>query len=277
MTDRCPGGLDREFLERFAREAGRPGAVVTWLNHWSLLHADWPALSRMRLIGFDGTLLQMVLHHHGHRVGRSSADLVLPIVLDEVLAPDDRVALIGAAPGVAAAAAGRLGRHPAIVFDGYGGLEALLADPSALVDVAPRLVVIGLGAGLQERVALRVHEWLPDAAVVTAGGWLDQLDHAEQYFPGWVHRMRLGWAWRIVHEPRRLCGRYTIEAARFLLGAGALVELLETIGPFNGLGIDRCTAPGPAGRWDGTGAAPAASAALLRGASGARGREPARG
>lgn len=101
MTDRCPGGLDREFLERFAREAGRPGAVVTWLNHWSLLHADWPALSRMRLIGFDGTLLQMVLHHHGHRVGRSSADLVLPIVLDEVLAPDDRVALIGAAPGVA--------------------------------------------------------------------------------------------------------------------------------------------------------------------------------
>ena len=205
MTDRCPGGLDREFLERFAREAGRPGAVVTWLNHWSLLHADWPALSRMRLIGFDGTLLQMVLHHHGHRVGRSSADLVLPIVLDEVLAPDDRV-------------------------------------------------------------ALQIHEWLPDAAVVTAGGWLDQLDHAEQYFPGWVHRMRLGWAWRIVHEPRRLCGRYTIEAARFLLGAGALVELLETIGPFNGLGIDRCTAPGPAGRWDGTGAAPAASAALLRGA-----------
>ena len=237
MTDRCPGGLDREFLRRFAREAGRPGAMVTWLNHWSLLHADWSALSRMRLIGFDGTLLQMVLHRHGHRVGRSSADLVLPIVLDEVLAPDDRIALVGAAPGVAAAAARRLGRHPAIAFDGYGGLESLLADPSALVDVAPRLVVIGLGAGLQERAALQIHEWLPDAAVVTAGGWLDQLDHAEQYFPDWVHRWRLGWAWRIAHEPRRLLGRYTVEAVDFLALAPRLVARLEDMGAFGEYGL----------------------------------------
>lgn len=245
---RARGGLDRTFLTRFAREAGRPGVLVTWLNHWSLLHADPTALSRMGLIGFDGTLLQMVLARHGHRAGRSSADLVLPIVLDEVLDPDDPVALIGAAPGVAAgAAASRLGRHPAIAFDGYDELKALQSDPTRLIDFEPRLVVVGLGAGLQERVALQVHEWLPRASVTTAGGWIDQLHRSEQYFPGWVHRLRLGWAWRIAHEPRRLLGRYTLEAVRFMAASGQFVEQLEAIGPLTDLGIDRrpedCIAP----------------------------------
>ncbi len=241
MTDRhARGGLDTAFLTRFARELGRPGSVVTWLNHWSLLHADPAALSAMGLIGFDGTLLQMVLARHGHRAGRSSADLVLPIVLDEVLDPEAPVALIGAAPGVAAgAAASRLGRHPAVAFDGYGELRALQSDPQRLIDFGPRLVIIGLGAGLQERVALQVHEWLPSASVATAGGWIDQLDRSERYFPAWVHRLRLGWAWRIAHEPRRLLGRYTLEAVRFMAASGQFVEQLETIGPLTELGIDR--------------------------------------
>lgn len=240
MTNQHGTGLDRAFLTRFAREAARPGAVVTWLNHWSLLHADLFALSRMGLIGFDGSLLQLVLGRHGHSVGRSSADLVLPIVLKEMLAPDDRVALIGAAPGVAAsAAAHRFGDRPVIAFDGYDELRALQDDPSRLIDFDPRLVVVGLGAGLQERVALQVHEWLPNAAVTTAGGWIDQLNKDEQYFPDWVHRLRLGWAWRIIHEPRRLLGRYTIEAAQFMAASRVLVNQLEGIGSFTELGVER--------------------------------------
>ena len=35
------------------------GHTTTWLNHWSLLHADFRALARMHTVGFDGTLLQM--------------------------------------------------------------------------------------------------------------------------------------------------------------------------------------------------------------------------
>lgn len=241
MTDRLPasGGLDRTFLTRFAHEAARPGATVTWLNHWSLLHADQSALSRIGLIGIDGSLLEMVLSRAGHRVGRSSADLVLPIVLDEVLEPDAPVVLIGAAPGVAAEAARRLEGRPVLAIDGYDELAALREDPSALIEFDPRLVVVGLGAGLQERIALQVHEWLPEASVATAGGWIDQLSHAEQYFPDWVHRLRLGWAWRIVHEPRRLLSRYTVEAVRFLSCSGDLIRQLEMIGQINEFGVDR--------------------------------------
>ena len=42
------------------------GHATTWLNHWSLLHADFRALARMHTVGFDGTLLQMRLRAAGH-------------------------------------------------------------------------------------------------------------------------------------------------------------------------------------------------------------------
>ena len=44
------------------------GHATTWLNHWSLLHADFRALARMHTVGFDGTLLQMRLRAAGHEV-----------------------------------------------------------------------------------------------------------------------------------------------------------------------------------------------------------------
>lgn len=219
-------------LERLADRIIEPGRVTTWLNHWSLMHADWCALAETDLIGFDGTLLGMVLARHGHPVVRTSADLTLPLVLRGRLDPSDRIVFIGAAQGVAERAAARFPDHDITVFDGYQGLLALSKDPSALVDVDPRLVVVALGAGRQEEWASRVHDLLPRASVCTAGGWLDQLADREQYFPPWVHRARLGWALRILREPRRLTGRYTVEAATFARVAPQLVRRLEALGEF---------------------------------------------
>lgn len=219
----------------------RPGDVVTWLNHWSLQHADWAALAQMDVIGFDGTLLQLTLLRLGRPVGRSSADLVLPPLLAR-LPPGSRVALVGAAPGVAARAAARLEHygHTILHFDGYGDLLRLREDPAELVAFAPDLLVVGLGAGLQDRTALEFHRSLPAARILTAGGWLDQTATAECYFPPWVHRARLGWAWRIAHEPRRLLGRYTVDAARFQMIARSLVAQLVALGgTFDVIGLDR--------------------------------------
>ncbi|QWW20738.1 WecB/TagA/CpsF family glycosyltransferase [Schaalia sp. 19OD2882] len=212
----------------------RPGTTTTWLNHWSLLNADWQALSRLDLIGIDGTLLQMLLAASGATVKRSSADLVLPAVLDGV----DRVALVGAAPGVAARAARRLAPREVLAVDGFGELRALRADMTPLVDFDPTLVVVGLGAGLQDAVAHEISTALPGAAVCTAGGWIDQYAAAaDDYFPAWVHALRLGWAWRIAHEPRRLIGRYTVDALRFLLAAPVLLRRLKALGSVQEWGV----------------------------------------
>ena len=124
------------------------GHTTTWLNHWSLLHADFRALARMNTVGFDGTLLQMRLRAAGHEVARTSADLVLPHVFDR-LADGTRITLIGAVPEAGQAAAERLSRFDVQVIDGYEGLRRFKADPSVLTSFDPRLVIVGLGAGLQ--------------------------------------------------------------------------------------------------------------------------------
>lgn len=234
-------GAGAASFEEMAALALRPGRVTTWLNHWSLLNADWEALAKVDRIGIDGTLLQAVMAGMGLRVSRSSADLVLPAMLPRV----GRVALVGAAPGVARRCAQRLSGHEVLVFDGYSELRALREDMAPLEAFAPELVVVGLGVGLQERVAREISDRVPSAAVCTAGGWIDQSAKAERYFPVWVHRMRLGWAWRIAHEPRRLFGRYTVDAVRFLREASTLIGRLEGLGASDGWGFEPSA---PAGR-----------------------------
>ena len=56
---------DPAFIAMAQRVLSR-GHATTWLNHWSLLHADFRALARMDTVGFDGTLLQMRLRGAGH-------------------------------------------------------------------------------------------------------------------------------------------------------------------------------------------------------------------
>lgn len=236
-TDPDPGA--DAPLRMAHRATAAPGRVVTWLNHWSVQHADWQALERVDLIGVDGTLLQLVLAVSGHRLARTSADLVLPPLLGKILGPGGRVVLLGGAPGVARAAAARLTQENTMALDGFADLAAVRADPSPLVDFDPDLVVLGLGAGLQDRVAVELHEVLPRATICTAGGWIDQLAAKEKYFPDWIHALRLGWAWRIAHEPRRLLGRYTMGAVGFLLASPGLLRRLDALpGARTDLGFD---------------------------------------
>ena len=154
---------DAEHHHEIARMVLAEGRATTWLNHWSLLHADFDQLRKMDVVGVDGTLLQMTLARMGHPVVRSSADLVLPHVFNQMEA-GARVALIGAAPGVAERAAARLGAFEVMAVDGYAGLAGLRRSHARLVDFDPRLVVVGLGAGLQELVAAKVRGWLPRAS-----------------------------------------------------------------------------------------------------------------
>ena len=163
-----PSAADPAF-DLMAQRVLTRGHATTWLNHWSLLHADFRALARMNTVGFDGTLLQMRLRAAGHEVARTSADLVLPHVFSRL---DDgtRITLIGAVPEAGEAAARRLERFDVQVIDGYDGLRRFKAQPSVLADFEPRLVIVGLGAGLQEVVASVALGLVPEASVCRADG-----------------------------------------------------------------------------------------------------------
>lgn len=222
---------DERIYFHFAQEIVRAGgSTTTWVNHWSLMYANWSALSRLDRIGFDGTFLQLALYKVGHHVHRTSADLVMPFVLHHVLPQHSPIVVVGAAPGIAKQASTRMGVHEIHAFDGYSELRRLRANLQEVVDLNPTLILVGLGAGLQEEVAVEFHEACPNAIVCTVGGWLDQLAQSEHYFPRWVHRLRLGWLWRIIHEPRRVLRRYTFDALKFSRKSRALIGRLESLG-----------------------------------------------
>jgi exopolysaccharide biosynthesis WecB/TagA/CpsF family protein len=215
------------------------GFTATWLNHYSALNADWEALRDVDFIGVDGTLLQILLDRSGVDIQRTSADLALPEFLGRESTRGARLALIGGVSGIGAKAARRLGQEPVFVSDGFEGLKLLRQNPAALVSANPEIVLVGVGAGLQDRVAVEISQWLPSASVFTVGGWLDQLAAKPQYFPPWVHRMRIGWLWRVAHEPRRLIRRYTVDAFHALTARKDLTGRLSERQLLGGVLLER--------------------------------------
>ncbi|MCA0144888.1 WecB/TagA/CpsF family glycosyltransferase [Blastococcus sp. LR1] len=198
---------------------------MTWLNHYSALVAETTVgvdLANFDVVGTDGKLLQWLVGAER----RTSADLVVPLVLEELRLP--RVALIGGTPQSVAAAAHALQSRSRIVgaMDGFDGLLRGGQLNAWLEERAPQLVLVGLGAGLQELVAQEVASASAETVVLTCGGYLDQVSQAA-YYPAWAYPLRLNWFVRLVREPRRLWRRYTIWAVRAVLRRGELRSMIR--------------------------------------------------
>ncbi|TQN37560.1 UDP-N-acetyl-D-mannosaminuronic acid transferase (WecB/TagA/CpsF family) [Blastococcus colisei] len=219
---------------RILSESGLP-VRVAWLNHYSIRLAvdDAPeALAEMDVCGVDGQLLKWLLRHPV----RTSADLVVPVLLrcDDTI----RTVLAIGGPGDRAAALSEafsgLAERPVAVhcIDGFDGLLRGDALRRAVTEVQPDLLLVGLGAGLQEQVLVEASTAMARGYALTCGGFLDQVLQTG-YYPDWAYPLRLNWLVRLVREPRRLWRRYTVQAfsallrarvwRRFMLGVPGLV------------------------------------------------------
>ena len=226
-------GLNDVLLAAFE---GRQRMSVTWLNHFSAPHAidAETQLSVFDVVGIDGKLLQLIL---GGRC-RTSADLVIPALLPQLRGA--RVALVGGSPAMlrerTAAVAECLSDDSEVVlsYDGYDGLPTVDEFRSVLAQTRANLVIVGLGAGLQECYAAAARGSFVDGGLsLTCGGFLDQL-LVDGYYPAWAYPLRLNWLVRLAREPRRLWRRYTVGA---LQAVGHRSQLCRTIWPLPGLWV----------------------------------------
>ena len=55
--------------------------------------------------------------------------------------------------------------------------------------------------------------------IITGGSYLDHLAERVYWYPGWVNKTRLGWAYRLSREPGRLWKRYSLD----LMAYGGMV------------------------------------------------------
>src|SRR2546429_1802752 len=58
--------------------------------------------------------------------------------------------------------------------------------------------------------------------IITGGSYLDHLAERVYWYPGWVNKTRLGWAYRLTREPGRLWKRYSLDLAAYggMVGRG---------------------------------------------------------
>lgn len=144
-----------------------------------------------------------------------------------------RLFLLGAAPGVAdAAAAALVRRHPHLRIAGTYAppIGPFTAEEDARMVAAvraarPHLLFVAFGAPRQE-LWIRAHlEELAVPVCVGVGGTFNFLSGAIPRAPVWMRRAGLEWAHRLAQEPGRLWRRYLVHDLPLflrLVGAGLM-------------------------------------------------------
>jgi N-acetylglucosaminyldiphosphoundecaprenol N-acetyl-beta-D-mannosaminyltransferase len=78
---------------------------------------------------------------------------------------------------------------------------------------------VSIPTPMQQTWVWQVADRLNVPVIITGGSYLDHLAERVFWYPGWVNKMRLGWAYRLTREPGRLWKRYSLE----LMAYGGLV------------------------------------------------------
>lgn len=141
--------------------------------------------------------------------GRAPGRLIVDGIAGGAAAVGATVFLLGAAPGVADRAAGRLReRHPGLVVAGaHAGSPLPEHDDEVagrVAAAAPAILLVAYGMPAQERWIARNLVGLPSVRVaIGVGGVFDQLAGVGATPPRLVHAIGLEWLWRLLREPRR--------------------------------------------------------------------------
>jgi N-acetylglucosaminyldiphosphoundecaprenol N-acetyl-beta-D-mannosaminyltransferase len=146
------------------------------------------------------------LRRRGHpeveRIG--GADLV-GAYLSEAERHAHRIALVGGAPGVAAAARDRIAEtHPGVQVVAASDGPPGKATAHEIEQSQPEVVLAAFGAGRQELFLDRYLGPIGAASGIGVGGVLDFLAGRVRRAPAAVRRAGLEWAWRLAIQPWRL-------------------------------------------------------------------------
>lgn len=175
---------------------------VEALNQGSVLYADGIAVVLLaRLAGakrimrtpttdFGWTLINRLSKHCGRRI---------------------KLAIIGGPPGLAERAGKTLeANSPADIIhtvDGYQ--QDYHADFQVLQTESPDVILVGMGMPKEAMWVRENGRYLPNALIVTCGGWLGFLAGDERRAPPLLQQLGLEWFYRLLQAPWRLVGRYT--------------------------------------------------------------------
>lgn len=166
-----------------------------------------------------GVLLAARLLGHSLRERVTGSDGIFHICAQAAQA-GWRVYLLGAGPGIAAAAARKL----EVSYPGLQVVGTYAGDPSAaawpeiqarLAAARPDILFVAYGHPRQDRWIAAHRAELPAQVAIGVGGALDFVAGVAKRAPRWVQRLGLEWLHRLVHQPWRW--RRMVKLPRFAL------------------------------------------------------------
>jgi N-acetylglucosaminyldiphosphoundecaprenol N-acetyl-beta-D-mannosaminyltransferase len=198
------------LLDLVATPGADPALIIT-LNPEMVMHAQRdPAfatlLDHAALLVPDGVGIVNALRRRGHPVQQRVTGIdLLRAYAPHAAALGHRIALCGAAPGVAARAAAELMRETPglrVVASDSGDPGPAVAE--RLQAARPDVVCAAYGHGAQERFLAEHLPKIGAAVGIGVGGALDVLAGKVRRAPAPVQKAGFEWAWRLAREPRRI-------------------------------------------------------------------------
>jgi N-acetylglucosaminyldiphosphoundecaprenol N-acetyl-beta-D-mannosaminyltransferase len=175
------------------------------------------------LVEPDGMPLVWLGRRDGMPVERVCGPDFMPAVVQQGIGLGRTHFFYGGAPGTPEALAARLEtRYPGLLVAGtmsppFRPLtsqedEAVVAEINA---AAPDYVWVGLGSPKQDLWLAEHRSRIMAPVLLAVGAAFDFHSGRIQRAPRWMQRSGTEWLYRLVTEPRRLVGRYTMVNARF--------------------------------------------------------------
>jgi exopolysaccharide biosynthesis WecB/TagA/CpsF family protein len=190
-----------DHLVRLAREPGRYGPLYGDAA-WRLL--DSRVVARLaRLMGLPAPPVV------------PGSDLTARL-LGEVIAPADRIAVLGGTAATIAAIRARYALTDLIHHDPPMGFDrnpaALEAAVRFVAEAGARFTFLCVGSPRQEIVARAVMARAgATGTALCVGASLLFLSGEERRAPGLVQKAGMEWAWRMAQDPKRLARRYLVD------------------------------------------------------------------
>lgn len=208
------------------------------------------------LVLCDGTPLVWASRLLGNALPeRVAGSDLAPLLLSSAAEKGHRVFFLGAAPGVAVAAAERLKReYPNLEIVGHYAppYAALLEmDHAQIVQriraARPDILLVSFGCPKQEKWIAMHHRTLGVPVAIGVGATLDFLAGRVKRAPAWMRHSGTEWVYRLLQEPRRLFRRYASDLVFF---APTFLEQWSRFRAGDSSGAPQTTASVPPG-WSG--------------------------
>jgi N-acetylglucosaminyldiphosphoundecaprenol N-acetyl-beta-D-mannosaminyltransferase len=122
---------------------------------------------------------------------------------------DYRIYFLGAAPGVALAAAERMrDKYPGACIvgarDGYFNREQDQAVVDEIIATRANILFVAMGIPKQEKWIQRYRDQLGCAVLIGVGGTFDVLSGQVRRAPRIMQALKLEWLWRVLSNPRKI-------------------------------------------------------------------------